>query len=72
MLPACDDSQPLPDIDALEEQDSTSIASAFFGFDNGLPIGANFLCPGAFGMDGMPVNFKYSIDEIALQRPVPG
>lgn len=46
-------------------QDST-IVSAFFGLDNALPFTANFLCPGALGMDGMPVNFKYPIDPASL------
>lgn len=47
-------------------QDSTAIVSAFFGLDNALPFTANFLCPGAAGMDGMPVNFKYPIDPASL------
>ncbi len=34
--------------------------------DNALPFTANFLCPGAVGMDGMPVNFKYPIDPASL------
>ncbi|MBK8966897.1 MAG: T9SS type A sorting domain-containing protein [Lewinellaceae bacterium] len=47
-------------------QDSTALVSAFFGLDNALPFQANFLCPGAFGMDGMPVNFKFPIDASSL------
>lgn len=47
-------------------QDSTALVSAFFGLDDALPITANFLCPGAFGMDGMPVNFKLPIDASSL------
>ena len=42
------------------------IVSAFFGLDNAMPIQANFLCPGASGMDGMPVNFLYPIDPTTL------
>lgn len=47
-------------------QDSTAIVSAFFGLDNSLPFTANLLCPGAMGMDGMPVNFKFPIDAASL------
>ena len=42
------------------------IVSAFFGLDNAMPFQANFLCPGALGMDGMPVNFIYPIDVSSL------
>lgn len=45
---------------------SQPIISAFFGLDNSMPIQANFLCPGASGMDGMPVNFLYPIDPMTL------
>lgn len=53
---------------AIEEksQDSSYIISAFFGLDNALPLQANLLCPGALGMDGMPVNFKLPIDASSL------
>ncbi len=44
----------------------SSIVSAFFGLDNAMPLQANFLCPGAQGMDGMPVNFIYPIDASTL------
>lgn len=47
-------------------QDSTALVSAFFGLDNAMPLQANFLCLGALGMDGMPVNFKYPIDASSL------
>jgi len=47
-------------------QDSTALVSAFFGLDNALPFQANFLCPGAAGMDGMPVNFRFPIDASSL------
>lgn len=49
-----------------KSQDSTALVSAFFGLDNALPLQANFLCPGASGMDGMPVNFKFPIDGSSL------
>jgi len=42
------------------------IVSAFFGLDNAMPFQANFLCPGALGMDGMPVNFIFPIDASTL------
>lgn len=42
------------------------LVSAFFGLDNAMPFQANLLCPGALGMDGMPVNFKYPIDASTL------
>lgn len=49
-----------------QSKDSTALVSAFFGLDNAMPLQANVLCPGAFGMDGMPVNFKYPIDANSL------
>lgn len=49
-----------------KSQDSTVLVSAFFGLDNAMPFQANFLCPGAQGMDGMPVNFKFPIDANSL------
>lgn len=42
------------------------VVSAFFGLDNALPFQANFLCPGALGQDGMPVNFIFPIDGASL------
>lgn len=53
-------------INQAKSQDSTVIVSAFFGLDDAMPFQANFLCPGASGMDGMPVNFKYPIDASSL------
>ncbi len=53
-------------VNCAKSQDSTALVSAFFGLDNALPFTANFLCPGALGMDGMPVNFKYPIDVSSL------
>lgn len=47
-------------------QESTALVSAFFGLDSSMPFQANFLCPGAQGMDGMPVNFNYPIDASSL------
>ncbi len=49
-----------------KSQDSTILVSAFFGLDNALPFNANLICPGASGMDGMPVNFKFPIDASSL------
>lgn len=43
------------------------LLSAFFGLDNSLPFGANRLCLGAFGKDGMPVVFSHTIDPATLQ-----
>ncbi len=37
------------------------ILEVFFGLDNALPAAANFLCPGAAGMDGIPVTFSRRI-----------
>lgn len=53
-------------INQAKSQDSTALLSAFFGLDDAMPFQANFLCPGAVGMDGMPVNFKYPIDASSL------
>lgn len=35
---------------------------AFFGLDNALPRGANNLCAGAAGQDGMPVMLSRTTD----------
>ena len=43
------------------------LLSAFFGLDNGLPFGANRLCLGASGKDGMPVVLSHTIDPETLQ-----
>ncbi len=42
------------------------LISAFFGLDNGLPMGANVLCLGAGGQDGMPVVLSRTIDPETL------
>ena len=41
--------------------------SAFFGLDNALPAGANLLCQGAAGQDGMPVVLSRTVDAGTLQ-----
>jgi len=43
------------------------LVSAFFGLDNDLPFGANRLCFGASGKDGMPVVFSHTLDPDTLQ-----
>lgn len=43
------------------------LLSAFFGLDNGLPFGANRICLGASGQDGMPVVLSHTIDSETLQ-----
>jgi hypothetical protein len=43
------------------------VLSAFFGLDNGLGLGANRLCLGASGKDGMPVVLSHTIDPDTLQ-----
>ena len=43
------------------------LLSAFFGLDNKLPFGANRLCLGASGKDGMPVVLSHTIDPESLQ-----
>ena len=58
----------LPIVRNAQGQDSTALVSAFFGLDNALPFTANFLCPGALGMDGMPVNFLFPIDASSLSE----
>ncbi len=45
---------------------SNPLVSAFFGLDNAMPFQANLLCPGAMGMDGMPVNFIFPIEASTL------
>ena len=44
-----------------------TILSAFFGLDNKLPFGANVLCLGASGEDGMPVVLTHTVDPESLQ-----
>ena len=41
--------------------------SAFFGLDNGLRDGANRICPGAAGQDGMPVVLSHTVNAETLQ-----
>lgn len=41
--------------------------SAFFGLDNSLPFGANVLCLGASGEDGMPVVLSHTVDAETLE-----
>lgn len=43
------------------------LLSAFFGLDNGLPFGANRICLGASGQDGMPVVLSHTVDPESLQ-----
>jgi hypothetical protein len=43
------------------------LLSAFFGLDNGLPFGANLICLGASGQDGMPVVLSHTINPTTLQ-----
>jgi len=43
------------------------LLSAFFGLDNGLPFGANRICLGAAGQDGMPIVLSHTIDSETLQ-----
>ncbi len=49
------------------EPQKASLLSAFFGLDNGLPRGANILCDGAAGQDGMPVVLSHTVDPDSLQ-----
>ena len=41
--------------------------SAFFGLDNNLLLGANALCLGAWGKDGMPVVLSHTVNQDSLQ-----
>ncbi len=41
--------------------------SAFFGLDNGLPVGVNRICQGAAGQDGMPVVLSQTVDAGTVQ-----
>ena len=43
------------------------LLSAFFGLDNGLSFGANRICLGASGQDGMPIVLSHTIDSETLQ-----
>lgn len=46
---------------------TASLLSAFFGLDNSLPFGANGICRGAAGRDGMPVIFSSEINPVTMQ-----
>ncbi len=43
------------------------LLSAFFGLDNGLRVGANRICQGASGQDGMPIVLSHTVDAETLQ-----
>ncbi len=47
--------------------ESAEILSAFYGLDDGMPSWAGNLCPGAPGMDGMPVILSTEIDLDTMQ-----
>ena len=49
------------------ESREARLLSAFFGLDNALPRGANILCRGAAGKDGMPVVLSHTVDPDSLQ-----
>ncbi len=51
----------------LSTEQSARPLSAFFGLDNKLPFGANVLCLGAWGEDGMPVVLSHTIKPDSLQ-----
>ena len=51
----------------LSAEQSVRPLSAFFGLDNKLPFGANILCLGAGGEDGMPVVLSHTINPDSLQ-----
>ena len=51
----------------LAAEQSARPLSAFFGLDNKLPFGANVLCLGAGGEDGMPVVLSHTINSDSLQ-----
>ena len=51
---------------SVAAEQSARPLSAFFGLDNKLPFGANVLCLGASGEDGMPVVFSDTIDPESL------
>jgi len=50
-----------------EAAEPVALLSAFFGLDNKLPFRANLLCPGASGLDGMPVILSRTVDPETLQ-----
>lgn len=53
-------------VGAQQTSDTPGLLSAFFGLDNALPFGANGLCRGARGQDGMPVILSAVIDPVTL------
>ena len=55
------------DTQQLSAEQSARPLSAFFGLDNKLPFGANVLCLGAGGEDGMPVVLSHTIKPDSLQ-----
>lgn len=57
---------PAPVAQAADDQAARPL-SAFFGLDNDLPFGANVLCLGAWGKDGMPVVLSHTVDAETLQ-----
>ncbi|MCD8534545.1 MAG: hypothetical protein LR011_07075 [Verrucomicrobia bacterium] len=50
----------------ISSQNEDALVCAFFGLDNALPLRANALAMGAFGKDGMPLNFKDEMDPDTL------
>lgn len=56
----------MPVANAVDNQPAR-VLSAFFGLDNKLPFGANRLCLGASGKDGMPLVLSHTIDPDTLQ-----
>ncbi|MBC8162242.1 MAG: hypothetical protein H7Z42_13610 [Roseiflexaceae bacterium] len=53
---------------ARQDPAAAYLMSAFFGLDNGLPLGTNVrICRGAGGADGMPVIFSQEIDQATMQ-----
>jgi len=62
------DQAPSNNLAAVDGSDQEArLVSAFFGLDNDLPFGANRLCFGASGKDGMPVVFSHTLDPDTLQ-----
>jgi hypothetical protein len=51
----------------LATEQSARPLSAFFGLDNNLPFGANVLCSGARGKDGMPVVMSHTVNPDSVQ-----
>jgi hypothetical protein len=55
------------DAQQLATEQSARPLSAFFGLDNNLPFGANVLCLGARGKDGMPVVMSHTVNPDSVQ-----